>query len=617
MPANLVDIVRTRSDRGADPGIDPISYPDYLDIRARAQQVSDVYAYQLEVQPASVRLDRVAERIFVNRVSMNYFTALGVRAAAGRLFGGGDSETPGASPLLVLSHRFWTRRLQSDPAIVGRTVRLNGVPLTVAGVAAEGFNGTSVVAPDMWVPVTVTGVFEVAPGSGDLSNRYGSWLMAGARLRPGVSRAQASADLRRIGDAFNREFPLPSYMGPPDLPQPLTFDWGVERASPVPSGLRLIAGALLTLLLAIVSLVLAIACANVAGILLARAATRRREIGVRTAIGAGRARIVRQLLTETILLFAFGGVAGLVLARLMTSAIVGLLPAFPIPVNLSTPLDMRVVAFSMTLSFIAAVLCGLVPALQASSLDVVGALKEESHRPPDRARLRHAFVVAQVAFSALLVVLAGVFIRGLDNVTTFDRGFDSARVDVATVDLSMAGYTEATGPRVRARTDRRVCSGCRASERATLADQMPGPGSMSFGAVTVPGVTPPNGAPYFYPTWKMVDAGYFSTLRIPRGRGPRVHRRRSRRQRPGGDREREHRAPTVAGARSDRSDPADLQRVPIGPERSTGQSSVRVIGVARDLPRPRASRRSEMLELYVPWQQRYRPQLGDVRAPQR
>ena len=110
----LVDIVRTRSDRGADPGIDPISYPDYLDIRARTQQVSDVYAYQLEVQPASVRLDGVAERIFVNRVSMNYFTALGVRAAAGRLFGAGDSETPGASPLLVLSHRFWTRRLQAE-----------------------------------------------------------------------------------------------------------------------------------------------------------------------------------------------------------------------------------------------------------------------------------------------------------------------------------------------------------------------------------------------------------------------------------------------------------------------------------------------------------------------
>src|SRR5687768_3193171 len=112
--SQLVDIVRTRSDRGVDPGIDPISYPDYLDIRARVQQVSDVYAYQLEVQPASVRLDRVAEPTFVNRVSRNYFTALGVRAAAGRLFGGGDSEVPGENPVLVLSHRFWTRRLESD-----------------------------------------------------------------------------------------------------------------------------------------------------------------------------------------------------------------------------------------------------------------------------------------------------------------------------------------------------------------------------------------------------------------------------------------------------------------------------------------------------------------------
>jgi predicted permease len=604
----LVDIVRTRSDRGGDPGIDPISYPDYLDIRERVQQVSDVYAYQLEVQTASVRLGRVAEPTFVNRVSMNYFTALGVRAAAGRLFGGGDGETPGESPLLVLSHRFWTRRLQSDPSIVGRTIRLNGIPLTVVGVAAAGFNGTGVVAPDMWVPVTMTGVFGSAPGAGDLSNRYGSWLMAGARLRPGVSRAQASADVRRIGDALNREYPLPSYMGPPDLPQPLTFDWSVERASPVPSGLRLIAGALVTLLLAIVSLVLAIACANVAGILLARAATRRREIGVRTAIGAGRARIVRQLLTETVLLFTFGGVAGLALAQLLTSAIVLLLPAFPIPVNLSTPLDIRVVAFSMTISFIAALLCGLVPALEASKADVVSALKEESHRPPDRARLRHAFVVAQVAFSALLVVLAGVFLRGLDNVTTFDRGFDATDVDVATVDLAMAGYTETTGPAFA----RDLIAGVRrlpGVERATLADQMPGPGAMSFGAVTVPGVTPPNGAQYFYPTWKMVDPGYFSTLRIPVVAG---------REFTDADRAGSEPVAIVTATTARRLWP---ERDPIGQMLLTYNASpsapsaapaipVRVIGVARDLPRPRASTREGVLELYVPWQQRYRPQLA-------
>ena len=188
----------------------------------------------------------------------------------------------------------------------------------------------------------------------------------------------------------------------------------------------------LALLMSIVSVVLVIACANLAGVLLARGVVRRREIALRSAIGAGRARVTQQLLTETILLFALGGAAGLIAARGMTSLLVLLLPAFPLPVNLSVPLDRQVVMFSLALSCVAAVFCGLAPALHASRTDVLSALKDDAQAPMDRLRLRNAFVVAQVAFSLLLVITAAILVRDVDRVTTIDRGFDSRQVDVAT-----------------------------------------------------------------------------------------------------------------------------------------------------------------------------------------
>ena len=229
-------------------------------------------------------------------------------------------------------------------------------------------------------------------------------------------------------------------------PADLSFTWSAESSSPIPSGLRLPVAGFLALLMAIVSVVLAIACANLAGVLLARATVRRREIALRTAIGAGRARIVRQLLTETILLFALGSAGGLVLARLLTTLLVALLPSFPIPVSVSVPLDARVVLFALGISLTAALLSGLAPALHASKADVVSGLKDDAQAPLDRPRLRNAFVVAQVAFSILLVVVAAILVRAFDGVSSIDRGFDPRNVDVASVNLSMAGYTDASGP---------------------------------------------------------------------------------------------------------------------------------------------------------------------------
>jgi putative ABC transport system permease protein len=222
---------------------------------------------------------------------------------------------------------------------------------------------------------------------------------------------------------------------------------------------------------------------------------------------------VRQLLTETVLLFLLGCAGGLLLTSGLTSLVVKLLPAFPYPVNLSMAIDGRVVIFALALSFVAAVLSGLAPAWRGSKADVVSALKDDSQSPADKLRLRNAFVIGQVAFSILLVITAGILVRGLNRVTNVDRGFDARSVETATVDLTMAGYTATTGASfVRELLERvRALPGVR---HATLADRAPGPAGYSHGGITVPGVTPPRGQ-YFFLNWTTVDRDYFATLRIP------------------------------------------------------------------------------------------------------
>jgi len=292
------------------------------------------------------------------------------------------------------------------------------------------------------------------------------------------------------------------------------FVWSAETSSPIPYGLRFIAAGFLTLLMALVSVVLVIACANVAGVLLARATARRREMAVRASCGAARGRLIRQLLTETALLFALGGLVGLALARMLTSLLVSLLPAFPVPVTLSVPLDHRVVVFSLALSFIAAVVAGLAPALRASRSDVVSALKDEVSGTPEWLWLRHGFVVAQVAFSLLLVITAGLFVRALENRSSIDHGLDPTGVDTASIDLSMAGYTEASGLQFSSDLIERVRA-LPGVVSATIADRAPGGGAPMLGAVSVPGVSPPPGSTHFALKWNLVAPGYFRTLGIP------------------------------------------------------------------------------------------------------
>lgn len=398
-------------------------------------------------------------------------------------------------------------------------MRLNDVPLTVIGAAAATFHGSSVVAPDVWLPVSMVAAVSPAGNGVELTSRAIPWLSVGARLRTGVSRAQASAQIAAVGAALQRSAPTEGFRGPPGAREldPNAFVWSAETASPIPYGLRGLIGAFLGLLMALVGLVLVIACANLAGVLLARATSRRREIAVRTAVGAARQRLIRQLLTETTLLFGLGGIAGLVAAQLITRWMVSLLPRFQYEAAVSAPLDGRVVVFALVVSLAAALLSGLAPALHASRSDVVTALKDDSQGPVDRLRLRNAFVIVQVALSMLLVITAGLLVKSFDNQLATQRGFDARGLDVASIDLTAAGHTAAPGRVLLQRLleeVRRVPG----VERATLADHVPGQGVYSFGTVSVAGVTPRDGRA-LVTSWTLVGPDYFKTIGTPLLRG--------------------------------------------------------------------------------------------------
>ncbi len=515
-PSTLVEIARVEP---GDIGVNMIPYAAYLSLRERTATLGGVYGYELDLKPVSLRADGSSERAFASFVTTSYFEVLGVRAAAGRLFGRGDPEVAGGSPLVVLSDALWTRRFNRDPHIVGRTLSFNGFPLTVVGVADEAFRGMSVLAPDVWIPavmipsLTPETLLNFSQATGPLN-----WQMVvGARLAPGVTRRQAADEVEAFGAAFEKSVPpkiaLDLAVGVPTSPDSGQRVWRVAASSPIPSSLRLAAAGFLGLLMSLVSVVLMIACANLAGVLLARATGRRREIAVRLAVGARPARLVRQLLTETVLLFLLGCAGGLLLTSGLTSLVVKLLPAFPFALNLSMPIDGRVLMFALALSFVAAVLSGLAPARRGSNADVVTALKDDSQSPVERLRLRNAFVIGQVAFSILLVITAGILVRGLNRVTRVDRGFDARSVDTATIDLAMAGYTATTGASVARELLERVRA-LPGVQHATLADRSPGPAGYSRGGITVPGVTPPRGQ-YFFLNWTFVDRDYFATLRVP------------------------------------------------------------------------------------------------------
>jgi predicted permease len=486
-PDRLVDI--GVSHKGI--GFASTSYPNYRDIAERTTTLEGVYAHPRF--PRSMKLTMpggAVERVFVTDVSTNYFRVLGAIPTAGRFFDRTDETNDPA--VAVLNYGFWTRRFNRDPRVVGQTVRLNDSIVTIVGVASDGFIGTGIRAADMWLPLRPN------------PTRSAAWLLVGGRLKLGVSMEQAATELKSVGRALRSDYPLDNR----------DKDLRLAPLSPLPGETRPVGG-FLGLLMGIVVVVLAIACANVSGVLLARAAARHQEIAVRLAIGAKRRRIIRQLLTETVLLFVLSAVVGLMLARVLTSILVSQLPALPFPVDISVSLDSRVVAFAMFVSFAAALLSGLAPALQVSKGDMVSALKNQAPRPLGGLRLRNAFVFAQVALSLLLVAVGGLFARALETVRYIDPGFDAGGVELASLDFSATTYDKITGASFARELLGRVRNIPRV-EAATIATVLPGGfEGIGLGGISVPGVTPPDGAAWFSATWNVIEPGYFATLHMP------------------------------------------------------------------------------------------------------
>jgi predicted permease len=400
------------------------SQSNYEAYRDRNHSFVSLAAFRAE--SVNLRTDGSPEQLFGMGVSGNYFSSLGVSAALGRAIVPTD-DRPGAPGVVVLSDRWWRLRFGRSPAALGQTLTINGRPQTIVGVAPPEFTGTMApLLPDFWMPLVQS-----------TRGPTGSVQMIG-RLLPGMTIAQAHADLTTLATLL-----APAQSD--DRLRPMVTVYTARALAPE---LALPVGIFTGLLLAVVGLVLLLACVNIANLLLARSAGRSREISVRLALGAGRRRLVRQLLTESLLLSLIGGVAAAVFALLAArpiAAAVASLPS-PVPLALTFTVDWRFVVAAMSLAVGTTLAFGLAPALQSSGPAVLPGLKEGAITAgPRRSRLRAVFMTTQVAMSTLLLVVAGLLVRGLMSAQTVDRGLVTDGVLMASVDLESAGYTVERG----------------------------------------------------------------------------------------------------------------------------------------------------------------------------
>ncbi len=398
------------------------------------QDLARVAAF--EVVPMSLTAGESPERVWGCIASGNFFDALGVRTVLGRTFRPEEDSTPKTHPVAVLAHHFWQDRFQGDPAVVGRTVHLNRLPFTVIGVAPEGFQGAQVgLRPDLWVPLAMQEM--VVPGGNWIDQRGSRWLVGLARLRPGVSPEQASAAIQAVSARLERDWPD-------------TNDGIRYRLFPFwndPNGAAGFLKPVLAVLAAMAALVLLLACANVANLLLVRALGRRREIAVRSALGAGRGRLVRQLLAESLILALPAGILGVLLAMAGVRLLAAFIPPLDIPVAPAFRLDAQVLAFTAALTVTTGLLFGLAPAAQTSPSRIADVLRDESASTLGgrKGRARSVLVAAQVALSCLLLVAAGLFVRSLRRGGEIDTGFSTRNALLASLDLFPVGYDEARG----------------------------------------------------------------------------------------------------------------------------------------------------------------------------
>jgi predicted permease len=408
----------------------PFTYPDYAYYRDQSRALEGVLAFDGDGAPTIWNRSGQGQVIQGQLVSGNYFSLLGVHAILGRTISSGDDQTVSPHPVVVLSHSFWQHELGSDPGIVGRTLVLNGAAFSVIGVAPPGFAGLLVgSAPDFWAPLTLQEQF--THDKERLTNRHGYWLIVAGRMRPGIDARNVRAEMHVLAHQLELNYPDSNK----------DMDAMVYPATLVPGPYREYVSAFTGLLLAVFALVLAIACTNAASLLLARATGRTREMAIRSALGAGRARLIRQMLVESLLLSAIAGLAGVILAWWFARLLLELKPA-TLPIALEVPLDWRVLLFALLVSVATGILFGLVPALRSAAVNAAPVLKEETQSAGLRkSRLRSLLLIGEIAACVVLLAGATLCVRSLMHANTIDPGFDTQHIAVATLDPGTLGYS--------------------------------------------------------------------------------------------------------------------------------------------------------------------------------
>ena len=493
--------------QGNGPLLTPFSVPDYRDIRAQTTGAfSDTLGFQLSLDGLS--MNGKADRVLTNYVTGNYFEMLGLKPFLGRLILPSEGQVPGADPVVVLSYAYWESHFGGDASLIGRRILVNGRPSTVVGVAPRGFNGLYP-APgvEAFLPLAMIGTYEQGWPADFMTNRILQNLYVLARLRRGVSLAEAGAALNVVARRLSAQYP--------ETDKGLQLSLYAERfARPDPgTAPTLIAAA--ALFLTLVALVLLLACANIANLLLVRASTRQREMAVRTALGAPRARLIRQLLTESILLAALGGAGGLLLG-LWAGRVVGSINlGTPVNIPLYSGFDWRVFSYALGAALLTGILVGLVPALRVSRTNVSAALYESGRSVvAGKSRLRSSLVVHQVAGSLMLLVMAGLFTRSLAAVQRSDLGFDPHNVTNLVMDPSEVGYNEAQGLAFYHSLLQRIRA-LPAVQSASLTSSLPMSNFGDNDYLKISGYQNPPGQGLPVLSYSVISPDYFETMRIP------------------------------------------------------------------------------------------------------
>jgi predicted permease len=485
-PERLVDVFT--SDSTGTVEFSTSSYPDYQDLSAQ----NDVFDGLVGYSPmfAALNLDGRSRLAMGEIITGNYFQVFGVGAALGRTILPSD-DVPGAPRVVMLSRRYWTRELGSAPDAVGRFIRIRGQSYTIVGVAPASFNGmVPILAPEMWIPVSASldvepvGMHDAMPsptGTTRLDRRADRWLFMRGRLKPGRTIEQARANLTLLASRLTADNPVTNKDR--RIAAKPTSD--VHFHPQLDPAVVPIAAALMV----VVGLVLLIACANVASMLLARASARHKEIGIRLAIGAGRGRLMRQLVTEAVVLSLLGAVAGTLLAWWITSVVASLSLPLPIPLAFDLRIDGRVLAFTLGATFLASLFAGLAPALQATKPGLIADLRGEvsgAQAAGRRWTLRDMLVAGQMAITALLLVVAGLLTRSFIAAQRTNPGFAVNRLAVVSTDTSMLQYTAEQGERFFNEAIAKV-SAIPGVESAALATRVPMQLNANTWEIWVPG----------------------------------------------------------------------------------------------------------------------------------